>query len=266
MTFEIEPAILYNFVMKKTSFVSLLVFAVIFSGCVSAQKNTELDPGEDGKAVLERQQDVSGQTKTQAEPDASKKQPAAAEPKAAETVKPKPAAKPKEKKEMIATIETNLGTVKIKLLPEKAPVTVANFTELAKGTKEWTDPKTGEKIKKKFYDGLIFHRVIPEFMIQGGCPIGRGTGGPGYRFQDEIDPGLKFDRPGILAMANSGPNTNGSQFFITEVPTPWLNGNHTIFGYVEEGMDIVKKIARQETGFSDKPINDVVIKRIIIEE
>jgi peptidyl-prolyl cis-trans isomerase A (cyclophilin A) len=173
--------------------------------------------------------------------------------------------KPKEKKEMIAVIETNLGTLKIKLLAENAPLTVANFAELAEGKKEFTDPKTGKKIKKKFYDGLVFHRVIPDFMIQGGCPLGRGTGGPGYQFQDEIDPKLKFDKPGILAMANAGPNTNGSQFFITETATPWLNGKHTIFGYVTEGLDVVKKIARTETDFSDKPVNDVVIKSVTIE-
>lgn len=174
--------------------------------------------------------------------------------------------KNKEKKPMIAVIETSMGTIKIKLLSENAPLTVANFVELSEGTKEFTDPKTGKKTKKKFYDGLIFHRVIPEFMIQGGDPLGTGTGGPGYRFQDEIDPSLKFDKPGILAMANSGPNTNGSQFFITEVSTPWLNGNHTIFGQVTEGLDVVKKIARTEVDFSDKPVEPVIIKSITIEK
>ena len=143
---------------------------------------------------------------------------------------------------MNAVIETSLGTIRIELFPDKAPKTVANFAGLAEGTKEFTDIKTGKKIKKKFYDGLIFHRVIPEFMIQGGCPAGEGTGGPGYKFEDEIDPELKFDKSGRLAMANSGPGTNGSQFFITEVSTPWLNGNHTIFGQVTDGMDVVKKI------------------------
>ncbi|MCL2390672.1 MAG: peptidylprolyl isomerase [Endomicrobia bacterium] len=167
---------------------------------------------------------------------------------------------------MIAIFETSLGTIKVKLLPENAPLTVENFVELAEGVKEFTDHKTGKKTKKKFYDGLIFHRVIPEFMIQGGDPLGTGTGGPGYKFKDEIDPSLKFDKPGILAMANSGPNTNGSQFFITEVSTPWLNGNHTIFGQVTEGLDIIKKIARSQVDFSDKPIEDVILKNVTIEK
>jgi peptidyl-prolyl cis-trans isomerase A (cyclophilin A) len=255
--------------MKKISFVYLLVFTVIFCGCSSALKQNDMKQS-DTKQVMPEQAmpEQNGQSalseKRSKEPKSQ--QPAAGQSRTEPQSRTETAVKSKEKKEMIAVIKTNLGTIKIKLLSENAPLTVANFTELAKGTKEWTDPKTGKKVKKKFYDGLIFHRVIPEFMIQGGCPIGRGTGGPGYKFQDEIDPKLKFDRPGILAMANSGPNTNGSQFFITEVPAPWLNGNHTIFGYVTEGMDIVKKTARQETDFSDKPINDVVIKQVIIEE
>jgi peptidyl-prolyl cis-trans isomerase A (cyclophilin A) len=171
----------------------------------------------------------------------------------------------KETKTMNAVIETSLGTITIELFPDKAPKTVENFINLAEGTKEFTDLKTGKKTKRKFYDGLAFHRVIPDFMVQGGCPLGTGTGGPGYKFEDEIDPSLKFDKPGKLAMANAGPNTNGSQFFITEVATPWLNGNHTIFGQVISGMDIVKKITRTETDFSDKPIEPVVIKSVTIE-
>jgi len=171
----------------------------------------------------------------------------------------------KETKRMNAVIETSLGNITIELFPDKAPQTVANFVELAEGTKEFTDLKTGKKVKQKFYDGLVFHRVIPDFMIQGGCPLGTGTGGPGYKFEDEIDPSLKFDKPGKLAMANAGPNTNGSQFFITEAATPWLNGNHTIFGQVISGMELVKKIARTEVDFSDKPINPVIIKSIVIE-
>ncbi|MCL2484467.1 MAG: peptidylprolyl isomerase [Endomicrobia bacterium] len=167
---------------------------------------------------------------------------------------------------MIAIFETSMGTIKVKLLPKNAPLTVENFVELAEGKREFIEPKTGKKIKKKFYDGLIFHRVIPEFMIQGGDPLGTGTGGPGYKFQDEIDPSLKFDKPGILAMANAGPNSNGSQFFITEVSTPWLNGNHTIFGQVTEGLDIIKNIARSEVDFSDKPIDDVILKSVTIEK
>ncbi len=142
-----------------------------------------------------------------------------------------------------ATFRTSMGEVVVKLFPEKAPKTVENFVGLAEGTKEWTDPK-GQKVKTPLYDGTLFHRVIPDFMIQGGDPLGNGTGGPGYRFADEIGPENKFDRPFLLAMANAGPNTNGSQFFITEVPTPWLDKGHTIFGEVVKGSELIPKIAR----------------------
>jgi peptidyl-prolyl cis-trans isomerase A (cyclophilin A) len=142
-----------------------------------------------------------------------------------------------------ATFRTSMGDVVVKLFPEKAPRTVENFVGLAEGTKEWTDPR-GKKVKTPLYDGTVFHRVIPDFMIQGGDPLGNGTGGPGYRFADEIGPENKFDRPFLLAMANAGPNTNGSQFFITEVPTPWLDKGHTIFGEVVKGSELIPKIAR----------------------
>ncbi len=173
-----------------------------------------------------------------------------------------------ENKKMKAIIETSMGTIEVELFPDKAPVTVANFVGLAEGKKEFTNPKTGKKEKKKFYDGLTFHRVIPEFMIQGGCPLGTGTGGPGYTFEDETNNGLKFNKPGLLAMANAGPNTNGSQFFITEVTTPWLNGHHTIFGQVvsNDDLEVIKKIARVDTGFSNDPIEPVYIEKITIEE
>ncbi|HZX95764.1 MAG TPA: peptidylprolyl isomerase, partial [Myxococcales bacterium] len=137
-----------------------------------------------------------------------------------------------------ATLHTNHGDVRIQLFPDHAPKTVRNFVELAEGTQE------GANNGKKFYDGLIFHRVIPGFMIQGGDPLGTGTGGPGYKFEDEFQSNRKFDRPGLLAMANAGPNTNGSQFFITEVPTPHLNNRHTIFGEVVKGQDLVPQIGR----------------------
>jgi len=146
--------------------------------------------------------------------------------------------------EIYATFKTSMGDIVVKLFPEKAPKTVENFLGLAEGTREWTDPRGGQKVKKPLYDGTVFHRVIPDFMIQGGDPLGTGTGGPGYRFADEIGPDNKFDRPGLLAMANAGPNTNGSQFFITEVPTPHLNRGHTIFGEAVKGQDLVGKIAR----------------------
>ncbi len=158
-----------------------------------------------------------------------------------------------------ATFKTSLGEIVLKLLPEKAPKTVENFVALAEGTKEWTDPKSGQKVKRPLYDGTVFHRVIPDFMIQGGDPLGTGTGGPGYRFADEIGPDNKFSRPGLLAMANAGPNTNGSQFFITEVPTPHLNRGHTIFGEVVKGLELVRKIA--DTGNARVKLEKVTITR-----
>ncbi len=158
-----------------------------------------------------------------------------------------------------ATFQTTAGEIVVRLLPEKAPKTVENFVGLAEGTREWTDPKTGQKVKRPLYDGTLFHRVIPQFMIQGGDPLGTGTGGPGYRFADEIGPDNKFDRAGLLAMANAGPNTNGSQFFITEVPTTHLNRGHTIFGEVVKGGDLVAKIAR--TGNSKVKLEKVTITR-----
>lgn len=166
---------------------------------------------------------------------------------------------------MYAIIETNMGTIKCELFADQAPKTVENFVGLAEGTKEWTDPRTGQKVKKRFYDGIIFHRVIPNFMIQGGDPLGTGTGDPGYKFEDEFVPDLKFDRPGRLAMANSGPNTNGSQFFITEAPTAHLNGKHTIFGQVVEGQELIGKIARVPTGPNNRPNTPVVMQKITIE-
>src|SRR5579859_4620842 len=154
---------------------------------------------------------------------------------------------------LTATLQTSEGRIVVRLLPDHAPKTVRNFTELAEGGREWSDPNTRQRTTAKLYDGTIFHRVIPDFMIQGGDPLGTGTGGPGYQFADEIHPDLQFTRPGLLAMANAGPGTNGSQFFITTVPTPWLNGRHTIFGEVIEGQDIVERISRLKTGGQDRP-------------
>ena len=164
-----------------------------------------------------------------------------------------------------ATFSTSEGDFKVRLFDDKAPKTVANFTGLAEGTKEWTDPKTRQKVLRPFYNGLIFHRVIDQFMLQGGCPIGTGTGGPGYQFADEFGPGLKHDRPGLLSMANAGPNTNGSQFFVTLVPTPWLDNKHAIFGEVVEGMDVVQRIGKTKTGPGDRPTKDIVIESVTIE-
>jgi peptidyl-prolyl cis-trans isomerase A (cyclophilin A) len=166
---------------------------------------------------------------------------------------------------IFAKFNTSEGNFKVRLHDDKAPKTVANFVELAEGTKEWTDPKARQKVKRPFYDGLLFHRVIDGFMIQGGCPMGTGVGGPGYQFADEFGPGLKHDRPGLLSMANAGPNTNGSQFFVTLAPTPWLDHKHAIFGEVVDGMDVVQKIGKTQTGRNDRPVKDVVINTVSIE-
>jgi len=165
---------------------------------------------------------------------------------------------------LYATMKTSMGDIVVHLFDDKAPKTVANFVDLATGKKEWTDPKTGQKSSRPFYNGTIFHRVIPDFMIQGGDPLGNGTGGPGYRFEDEFNADLRHSKPGILSMANSGPNTNGSQFFITVKPTPWLDGRHTVFGEVVKGQDVVNAIVSTQRDPRDKPLKDVVLKEIVI--
>ena len=166
---------------------------------------------------------------------------------------------------LTATLQTNQGRIVIRLFPDQAPKTVRNFVELAEGGKQWTDPSTGQVTTSKLYDGTIFHRVIPDFMIQGGDPLGSGRGGPGYKFADEIHPDLRFDRPYLLAMANAGPGTNGSQFFITVAATPWLNGKHTIFGEVIEGADVVDRISRLKTASQDRPAEDVTVESVTVE-
>jgi peptidyl-prolyl cis-trans isomerase A (cyclophilin A) len=170
--------------------------------------------------------------------------------------------KPGEK--MYATFKTSMGDMVAELYWDKVPVTVSNFVALAEGTKEWTDPKTNQKQKKALYSGTIFHRVIPDFMIQGGDPLGTGTGGPGYRFADEFHPELRHTGPGVLSMANSGPATNGSQFFLTEKATPWLDNKHSVFGKLTENVDLVGKIARVPTGPNNKPATDVVLQKVLI--
>ena len=165
-----------------------------------------------------------------------------------------------------ATFDTSAGTFKVRLFEDKAPQTVANFVGLATGTKAWTDPQSGQPANRPFYDGLIFHRVIDGFMIQGGCPEGSGRGGPGYRFADEFGPGLVHDREGLLSMANAGPNTNGSQFFITLAPTPWLDNRHAIFGEVIEGLDVIRAVGKTATGPQDRPLKDIVINKVTIAE
>lgn len=165
-----------------------------------------------------------------------------------------------------AVFDTSEGSIVCRLFEKEAPKTVQNFTDLADGKREWTHPVSRKRSKERLYDGTIFHRVIPNFMIQGGDPAGTGFGGPGYQFEDETKGSPHgFDKPGKLAMANSGPNTNGSQFFITVAPTQWLTGNHTIFGEVVEGQEVVEKIVSLPRGRQDKPVQDIVVKAVNIE-
>jgi len=179
---------------------------------------------------------------------------------AAKTTEP---AKPEREPGLYATITTSMGTIVAKLFEKESPITVKNFTDLAMGRKEWTDPATKQRVKRPLYNGLIFHRVIPGFMIQTGDPLGTGMGGT-TAIPDEFDPSLSFDRPGRLGMANAGPGTGSSQFFITEVPTPHLTGKHTIFGQVVEGQDVVEKIARVPRNANDKPATAVRMVRVSV--
>jgi peptidyl-prolyl cis-trans isomerase A (cyclophilin A) len=160
---------------------------------------------------------------------------------------------------------TSEGNFTVRLYDAEAPRTVENFVGLAEGTKEWSDPRSNQKVKKPYYDGSIFHRIIDGFMIQGGDPLGQGIGGPGYTFADEFHPSLRHAKAGILSMANRGPNTNGGQFFITLGPTPHLDDRHSVFGEVVEGMDVVRKIGSTRTGERDRPVNDIVIQSVTIE-
>ena len=167
--------------------------------------------------------------------------------------------------EIFAHINTTEGNFTISLHAQKAPKTVGNFVELAEGTKAWTDPRTGQQSNDPYYNGVLFHRVISGFMIQTGDPLGNGTGGPGYEFNDEFHQELRHNKAGILSMANSGPNTNGGQIFITLAPTPHLNDRHSVFGEVTDGMDIVKAIGQVQTGMHDRPVSEVKIKTVTIE-
>ncbi|MER5196450.1 peptidylprolyl isomerase [Streptomyces sp. NPDC002755] len=169
---------------------------------------------------------------------------------------------------LYATLKTNHGDIEIRLFPDHAPKTVKNFVDLATGGREWVNPETGVRSTEKLYDGTVFHRVISGFMIQGGDPLGNGTGGPGYQFEDEFHPDLRFDRPYLLAMANAGPGTNGSQFFITVSPTAWLTRKHTIFGEVVDpaGQKVVDAIVATQTNpRTDRPLKDVVIESVVVE-
>ena len=170
--------------------------------------------------------------------------------------------------ELYATLTTTLGPVRVKLFPDHAPKTVKNFVGLADGSGEWTDPRTGKPGEGSLYEGTVFHRVISGFMIQGGDPLGTGTGGPGYRFNDEIHPELQFSKPYLLAMANAGPGTNGSQFFVTVANSPWLNAKHTFFGEVADqaSREVVDRIAATPVGAMDRPRDEVVIEKVVIEQ
>ncbi|ALM40236.1 MULTISPECIES: peptidylprolyl isomerase [Streptomyces] len=170
--------------------------------------------------------------------------------------------------QLYATLKTNHGDINVRLFPNHAPKTVKNFVGLATGEQEWTNPETGQKTSDKLYDGTVFHRVISGFMLQGGDPLGNGTGGPGYQFADEFHPDLAFNKPYLLAMANAGPGTNGSQFFITVAPTAWLTNKHTIFGEVVDpaSQKVVDEIAAVQTNpRTDRPVNDVVIESVVVE-
>jgi peptidyl-prolyl cis-trans isomerase A (cyclophilin A) len=171
---------------------------------------------------------------------------------------------PEKKSPAYATLKTSMGDIVVQLFEDKAPNTVGNFVGLASGTKEWSDPKSGDKVKRPLYNGTIFHRVIPGFMIQGGDPLGNGTGGPGFRFADEFHADLKHSKPGIMSMANAGPNTNGSQFFITQKATPWLDGRHSVFGEVVKGQNVVDAIINVPRDARDRPLKEVVIKEVVI--
>jgi len=164
-----------------------------------------------------------------------------------------------------ARFVTTEGEFTVRLFEEEVPQTVANFVGLAEGTKQWSDPRTNQKVQKPYFDGTIFHRVIDGFMIQGGDPLGQGIGGPGYTFADEFHPTLRHNRAGILSMANRGPNTNGGQFFITLAPTPHLDDRHSVFGEVVEGMDVVSRIGRTPTGERDRPVKAITIQNVTIE-
>jgi peptidyl-prolyl cis-trans isomerase A (cyclophilin A) len=167
---------------------------------------------------------------------------------------------------LYAHFTTSEGNFTVQLFDAEVPNTVANFTGLAEGTKEWTDPRSGKKVKRPYYDGTVFHRIIDAFMIQGGDPLGQGTGGPGYNFADEFSPKLRHDKAGILSMANRGPDTNGGQFFITLAATPWLDGKHSVFGEVSAGMDVVAKIGKTPTSKpGDRPLKPITVESVRIE-
>jgi peptidyl-prolyl cis-trans isomerase A (cyclophilin A) len=244
--------------------IPVFAFALLFAGCANAELENKVKELETSKGQCEKDLKTAEAAKRSLQQKLAQAQTEAPKVNLDEVGKTL-GVKPGEK--LYATFDTSMGTIVAELFWEKAPNTVTNFVQLAEGTKEWTDPKTGKKEKKPLYNGTIFHRVIPEFMIQGGDPLGNGTGGPGYTFADEFHPSLKHDSPGVLSMANSGRNTNGSQFFITEKETPWLDRRHTIFGHVTEGLDLIPKITHVEKADGEggsKPKVDIVLKSLRI--
>jgi peptidyl-prolyl cis-trans isomerase A (cyclophilin A) len=243
---------------------SVFAFAIFFAGCANAELENKVKELEASKGQCEKDLKSAEAAKRSLQQKLAQAQNEAPKVKLDE-IGATLGVKPGEK--LFATFDTSMGTLVAELFWEKAPNTVVNFVQLAEGTKEWNDPKTGKKEKKPLYNGTIFHRVIPDFMIQGGDPLGNGTGGPGYTFADEFHPSLKHEGPGVLSMANSGRNTNGSQFFITEKETPWLDRRHSIFGRVTEGLDLIPKITRVEKADGEggsKPRVDIVLKSVTI--
>jgi peptidyl-prolyl cis-trans isomerase A (cyclophilin A) len=234
-----------NILMKRFSL--FLITSLLLTGCSSIEKEIEIQTG----TKVEQEMKLDEKVETSKKSESKTKNERQSEKVSMNT----------------AILNTSMGQITIELFPNQAPKTVKNFVDLATGAKEWTDPNIGEKVKSKLYDGTIFHRVIPGFMIQGGDPLGSGTGGPGYNFADEFHGELSFDKPYLLAMANAGPNTNGSQFFITVAPTTWLNRKHTIFGQVTDpaSQKVVDAIATVKTGANDKPVQAVKIESVTIK-
>jgi len=231
--------------MKRFSL--FLITSLLLTGCSSTEKEIEIQTG----TKVEQEMKLDEKVETSKKSESKTKNERQSEKVSMNT----------------AILNTSMGQITIELFPNQAPKTVKNFVDLATGAKEWTDPNIGEKVKTKLYDGTIFHRVIPGFMIQGGDPLGSGMGGPGYNFADEFHGELSFDKPYLLAMANAGPNTNGSQFFITVAPTTWLNRKHTIFGQVTDpaSQKVVDAIATVKTGANDKPVQAVKIESVTIK-
>jgi len=252
--------------MRPWTLTLAIALGALLAGC--AQKTAEEIAGDSpADEVVTKSTDadkVPSEEATEAKTETHATE-ASAAPVPAETDKATgPAGSWKKEKGLYAAFDTTKGKIVCRLFQTQAPLTVKNFIGLAKGTKQWTDPKTQQQVMRPYFDGLKFHRVIPNFMIQGGDPLGTGTGGPGYQFEDEFDASLRFDKKGKLAMANAGPNTNGSQFFITVAPTSHLNGKHTIFGEVVEGQDVADAISQAPTGPGDQPTPPIVMKSVKI--